>query len=47
MSILKDHSPIDMNELKQQSGLINKKLDKAIKELTKNKLAKVEKQLGI
>ena len=42
MSILKDHSPIDLNELKEQSGLSNKKWDKAIKGLTKNKLAKVE-----
>jgi len=43
MSILKDNSPIDLNELKGQTGLSNKKWDKAIKGLTKNKLAKVEK----
>jgi lysyl-tRNA synthetase class 2 len=41
--ILKANSPIDLNELKGQTGLSNKKWDKAIKGLTKNKLAKVEK----
>ncbi len=34
---------IDLNELKTQSGLSNKKWDKTIKGLTKNKLAKVTK----
>ena len=43
MNILKANSPIDLNELKGQTGLSNKKWDKAIKGLTKNKLAKVEK----
>jgi lysyl-tRNA synthetase class 2 len=43
MSILKDNSPIDLNELKGQTGLSNKKWDKAIKGLTINKLARVEK----
>jgi lysyl-tRNA synthetase class 2 len=43
MSILKDNSPIDLNEFKGQTGLSNKKWDKAIKGLTNNKLAKVEK----
>ena len=43
MKILKANSPIDLNELKEQTGLSNKKWDKAIKGLTKNKLAKVEK----
>ncbi len=42
MKILKDNSPIDLNELKGLTGLSNKKWDKAIKGLTKNKLAKVE-----
>ncbi len=42
-TILKDHAPIDLNELKAQSGLSNKKWDKTIKGLTKNGLAKVEK----
>jgi lysyl-tRNA synthetase class 2 len=41
--ILKANSPIDLNELKGQTGLSNKKWDKAIKGLTTNKLAKVEK----
>jgi lysyl-tRNA synthetase class 2 len=41
-AILKDNSPIDLNELKEQSGLSNKKWDKAIKGLTKIKVAKVE-----
>ena len=43
LNLLKDNSPIDLNELKGQTGLSNKKWDKAIKGLTKNKLAKVEK----
>ena len=34
---------IDLNELKSQSGLSNKKWDKTIKGLTKNNLAKVSK----
>ena len=42
-NILKDNSPIDLNDLKGQAGLSNKKWDKAIKGLTANKLAKVEK----
>ncbi len=45
-NILKASSPIDLNELKTQAGLSNKKWDKAIKGLTKNKLAKVEKTDG-
>ena len=43
MELLKASSPIDLTELKTQSGLSNKKWDKAIKGLTKHKLAKVEK----
>ena len=43
LNLLKASSPIDLNELKTQAGLSNKKWDKAIKGLTKNKLAKVEK----
>ena len=42
-NILKSNSPIGLNELKSQSELSNKKWDKTIKGLTKNKLAKVEK----
>ena len=43
LNLLKSNSPMDLNELKGQTGLSNKKWDKAIKGLTKNKLAKVEK----
>ena len=43
LNILKDNSPNDLNELKEQTELSNKKWDKAIKGLTKNKLARVEK----
>jgi len=43
LNILKSNSPIDLNELKEQTGLSNKKWDKAIKGLTQNKLARVEK----
>jgi lysyl-tRNA synthetase class 2 len=42
MNLLKDTSPIDLNTLKEQTGLSNKKWDKAIKGLTKIKLARVE-----
>jgi len=41
--ILKNNSPILLNDLKVKSGLSNKKWDKTIKGLTKNKLAKVDK----
>jgi lysyl-tRNA synthetase class 2 len=43
LELLKAASPVDLNQLKEQSGLSNKKWDRAIKGLTKNKLAKVEK----
>ena len=42
-NILKANSPMDLHELKTQSELSNKKWDKAIKGLTKNNLAKVNK----
>ena len=42
-TLLKSNSPIDLEELKTQSGLSNKKWDKAIKGLTASKVAKVEK----
>ena len=42
-NILKETSPIDLNTLKEQSGLSNKKWDKTIKGLTKHNLVKVEK----
>ncbi|GAA4236285.1 lysine--tRNA ligase [Postechiella marina] len=41
--LLKKAEKLDLNDLKTQSGLSNKKWDKTIKELTKNNLAKVEK----
>lgn len=41
LAILKTNSPIDLNELKNQSGLSGKKWDKTIKGLTKNNLVKV------
>jgi lysyl-tRNA synthetase class 2 len=43
LELLKKNSPIQLNDLKQQSGLSNKKWDKTIKELTKHNLAKVSK----
>jgi len=43
LNLLKATSPIDLNLLKEQAGLSNKKWDQAIKGLTKHKLAKVEK----
>jgi lysyl-tRNA synthetase class 2 len=43
LNLLKDHSPMDLNELKAQAGLSNKKWDIAIKGLTQTKLARVEK----
>lgn len=42
-NILKSNSPIDLVELKTQSGLSNKKWDKTIKGLTKHGIAKVNK----
>lgn len=45
-SILKSNSPIALEEIKSQSGLSNKKWDKAIKGLTASKIAKVEKTEG-
>jgi lysyl-tRNA synthetase class 2 len=42
-NILKETSTIDLNSLKEQSGLSNKKWDKTIKGLTKHNLVKVEK----
>jgi lysyl-tRNA synthetase class 2 len=42
LELLKETSPVDLNALKEQSGLSNKKWDKTIKGLTRNKMAKVE-----
>jgi len=38
LSLLKANYPMDLNELKSQTGLSNKKWDKAIKGLTKTSL---------
>lgn len=43
LSLLQKENKTTLENLKTQSGLSNKKWDKAIKELTKNNLAKVEK----
>ncbi|WGH77039.1 lysine--tRNA ligase [Tenacibaculum tangerinum] len=43
LTLLEKAEKIELNELKSQSGLSNKKWDKTIKGLTKNNLAKVEK----
>jgi len=43
LNLLKATSPIELNKLKAESGLSNKKWDKSIKGLTKNKLASVNK----
>ncbi|MAM30144.1 MAG: lysine--tRNA ligase [Flavobacteriaceae bacterium] len=45
-ALLKKAEKIELSALKEQAGLSNKKGDKAIKELTKNSLAKVEKNEG-
>jgi lysyl-tRNA synthetase class 2 len=42
-ALLKANNPIDLNTLKQQSGLSNKKWDTTIKSLTKLGVAKVNK----
>ena len=43
LDLLKNESPSALNTLKEKSGLSNKKWDKSIKSLTKNKLANVFK----
>jgi lysyl-tRNA synthetase class 2 len=43
LELLKKQSPVDLNELKAQAGLSNKKWDLALKGLRKHNLAKVEK----
>jgi lysyl-tRNA synthetase class 2 len=42
-ALLKKGGTMELNTLKERAGLSNKKWDKAIKELTQNSLAKVEK----
>jgi lysyl-tRNA synthetase class 2 len=43
LELLKEKTPVDLNELKAQTGLSNKKWDTAIKGLRAKELAKVEK----
>ncbi len=43
MKLLLENGPMILSELKEFSGMSNKKWDKTIKQLTKNKLAKVQK----
>src|SRR6056300_261467 len=43
MNFIKNNSPVELSLAKAESGLLNKKWDKAIKSLTKNKLASVKK----
>jgi lysyl-tRNA synthetase, class II len=43
MNLLKEKSPVSLSEIKEKSGLSNKKWDISIKKLTSNKLASVTK----
>jgi lysyl-tRNA synthetase class 2 len=43
VNLLKEKSPVELNQIRTNSGLSNKKWDIAIKNLTKNGLAKVTK----
>ncbi|MBL6648012.1 MAG: lysine--tRNA ligase [Flavobacteriaceae bacterium] len=43
MNFIKNNSPVELSFAKVESGLSNKKWDKTIKSLTKNKLASVKK----
>jgi len=43
VTLLKEETTVELNSLKEQSGLSNKKWDKTIKGLTKNKIATVTK----
>jgi lysyl-tRNA synthetase class 2 len=43
LKIIKTSSPVELIKIKNDSGLSNKKWDKAIKGLTKNKLVLVKK----
>ena len=43
LELLKTTSPVELNILKESTGFSNKKWDKAIKGLTKNNMARVEK----
>ena len=43
LNVLKTEKSMDLNALKENSGLSNKQWDKGIKGLSKHKIAKVEK----
>jgi lysyl-tRNA synthetase class 2 len=43
IKFIKNNSPVELTFAKSESGLSNKKWDKTIKSLTKNKLASVKK----
>jgi len=43
IKFIKNNSPVELTLAKSESGLSNKKWDKTIKSLTKNKLASVKK----
>jgi len=43
LKLLQEQSPVELNELKAQTGLSNKKWDTALKGLRAKNLAKVEK----
>ena len=43
LNLLKENSPVDLNELKGKTGLSNKKWDSSIKGLRGHNLVKVEK----
>ena len=43
LNFIKNNSPVELSFAKEESGLSNKKWDKTIKSLTKNKLASVKK----
>ena len=43
LAFFKNKDKLKLSELKTQSGLSNKKWDKAIKKLTKNNLTKIKK----
>ena len=43
LELLRQNSPVDLNDLKGKTGLSNKKWDTAIKGLRKHNLAKVDK----
>ena len=46
MNFIKNNSPVELSFAKEESGLSNKKWDKTLKSLTKNKLATVKKNIN-